>query len=293
MKSPFRYFGGKSKGLKEILPYFPEMKGTVFVDLFGGGFTVMLGVEPKKAVVNDIWNDLICFWWAVRGYSSKQEDDNFDITDNGKDYKLYKMFLIELCTIVDSLDYLAHINELIKKCKDNDNLIVLKAVAFYLTNRMSWSGGPTPCETIPSSHNLKNHFDEWHNFFVGRKIKVWNQDFRTVLKKLENYESENFFIYADPPYVKEGKGYKHSFTEQDHIDLATMLKESKYNWIVSYDESEFIRDLYKEFKIVEVQWAYTCVPQHKDDAIKHELLIINDKNTEDNPILFSDDLFEL
>ncbi len=55
---PFNYVGGKSKLLPVLLPLFHPYTENVFVDLFGGGFSVGLNVENKKVIYNDINADL-------------------------------------------------------------------------------------------------------------------------------------------------------------------------------------------------------------------------------------------
>lgn len=55
---PFNYVGGKSKLLPVLLPLLKPYSDRVFVDLFGGGFSVGLNVTNRSIIYNDINTDL-------------------------------------------------------------------------------------------------------------------------------------------------------------------------------------------------------------------------------------------
>ena len=89
----------------------------------------------------------------------------------------------------------------------------------------------------------------------------------------------NSIIYCDPPYVDEGGGYKHSFTEQDHRDLAELLLGSPHEWVLSYDDDEngLVRELYEGqpgIEITPVRWEYSSTKGNATNG-KYELLITN------------------
>jgi DNA adenine methylase len=44
------------------------------------------------------------------------------------------------------------------------------------------------------------------------------------------------------------EGY-YGFTDQDHVDLAKLLVSVKGKWLMTYDESESLRTLYRNFQI--------------------------------------------
>jgi DNA adenine methylase len=61
-----------------------------------------------------------------------------------------------------------------------------------------------------------------------RRVQIENQDFRKLLARIPD-ESETL-IYADPPYMSEvrsrnGDGYRHELTADDHIDLLNHLSK--------------------------------------------------------------------
>lgn len=58
---------------------------------------------------------------------------------------------------------------------------------------------------------------------------------------------EGAFLYIDPPFVHKAPGlYTHFYEESNHKDLASLLSSGKVkaNWVVSYDQCDFIEELY-------------------------------------------------
>ncbi len=55
------------------------------------------------------------------------------------------------------------------------------------------------------------------------------------------------FVYLDPPYFTAGRRlYLNSYRERDHRALARyVLHQKKLKWIMTYDDSEFIRQIYQ------------------------------------------------
>jgi DNA adenine methylase len=101
--------------------------------------------------------------------------------------------------------------------------------------------------------------------------KCTNHDFGKLLENLD----ETFVVYLDPPYfVKGSELYHHSFEEQDHIRLSEYLKKTKAYWVLSYDNCDYIVDLYKDWSNINVITGinYTINTSRKD---KFELLISN------------------
>lgn len=83
------------------------------------------------------------------------------------------------------------------------------------------------------------------------------------------------FIYCDPPYYEKGPElYKHSMDDAAHARLAGLLRATRATWVLSYDDHEFVRDLYSWAAIQEIRITYTC-PTSKDGKRpkNHEILI--------------------
>ena len=68
----------------------------------------------------------------------------------------------------------------------------------------------------------------------------------SLIEKLKEKEKEqNYFFYIDPPYFKAGKVlYRDYFNEDEHVELSNVVKSLTSPWLVSYDENDFIYNLY-------------------------------------------------
>lgn len=81
-----------------------------------------------------------------------------------------------------------------------------------------------------------------------RSPVYYNLDYKELL---EMYNSDNVFIYADPPYLLGMKNhpgyYKYNFKEKDHYELADILKNTKSRFLLSYQDRPLMRELYKGY----------------------------------------------
>ena len=93
------------------------------------------------------------------------------------------------------------------------------------------------------------------NFSVST-LKVFNERFEISIPK-----HQNEFLYLDPPYFLEGdsKMFKGIYPMRnfpihhngfDHQLLVDLLKQHKGGFILSYNDCAWIRDAYKDFKII-------------------------------------------
>ena len=92
-----------------------------------------------------------------------------------------------------------------------------------------------------------------------QNVEIFNLDFEELITKHKN---KNAFIFLDPPYFNadQDKFYSVSFNYDDHIRLMKLLKKipSNIKFLLTYDNSEEIRSLYKWAKIKDPQeWNYT------------------------------------
>jgi DNA adenine methylase len=82
------------------------------------------------------------------------------------------------------------------------------------------------------------------------RIHLSNLDVVDFLKgfQIHKYKHSEVIHYLDPPYVKQGEQlYMHSFKELDHQRLAIYLQtQESYKWLVSYDDTPLIHQIYKE-----------------------------------------------
>lgn len=80
------------------------------------------------------------------------------------------------------------------------------------------------------------------------QITVHSEDAFALLKNCHKFLPLNSLIYLDPPYYEKGQGlYRNFYEHQDHQKIAKTLFSTKFRrpWLVSYDNVDQIRDMYR------------------------------------------------
>ena len=83
-----------------------------------------------------------------------------------------------------------------------------------------------------------------------KKIKIYNKSYETIIQK---YDSPETFFYLDPPYEKSKGLYKNHII--DYHKMRTLLDNVKGKWLLSINDSPFIRKIFKGYyyKIIKVK----------------------------------------
>ena len=242
IKSPLRYPGGKSRAVETIAKLIPDFDE--FREPFLGGGSVFVYVKQrypnKKYWVNDLYTELYKFWEMV------QKDVDILIA------KVYEWR--EKHTIGKELFQFLN-----KNMSDFNDLE--RAAAFFIFNRVTFSG--TTLSGGYSESAFTGRFTESSIKRLNDLAKVvngsniTNYDYEELVKK----EGENVFIFLDPPYYsatksalygKNGNLHK-SF---DHKRFAENMKKCKHKWLITYDDSEYVRNLFSFANIIPWNLTY-------------------------------------
>lgn len=148
--------------------------------------------------------------------------------------------------------------------KNRDKLF-RAAAQYYIVNRTSFSGATTSggwSWKASWARLTQNTLDNLSKFKVDN-FAVRNADFKVSIA-----EHPDAGLYLDPPYcLNKEKGNNGTNRETlygtegdhhegfDHVGLANVLK-AREKWVLSYNNCEYVRNLYDGYKIVEVDWAY-------------------------------------
>ena len=246
--SPLRYPGGKTSLFDFLLKSLEKNNinyGT-YVEGYAGGAGAALKLLMLEYVGDIYLNDkdplLSTFWEAVLNHTE-------DLT----------RLIFNTEASIDNWTY-RH-NLLNNKNIERDISIPELAFTCFYLNRCNRSGilagGPiggndqTGTWKIDARYNKLELIKRIELIALYKdRIHVSNKDAVTFLRNFErlNYDKSKVLLYLDPPYVRQGKElYRHYFHKKDHIRLAQFLqKETKYKWIVSYDDHELIHEIYKE-----------------------------------------------
>ncbi len=92
-------------------------------------------------------------------------------------------------------------------------------------------------------------------------IESNKNEIQQMIEELVKEEGENVFIFLDPPYYsatksalygKNGNMHK-SF---DHIKFAETMRNCEHKWLITYDDSKYIRDLFSFANIIPWDLTY-------------------------------------
>lgn len=242
IKSPLRYPGGKSRAVKLISQLIPEFEE--FREPFLGGGSIFIYAKQrfpnKKFWVNDLYLELYKFWKMA------QKDVDALIE---KIYEWRNQF-----PIGKELHKFLNVN--LEGFNDLE-----RAAAFFIYNRITFSG--TSLSGGYSEHAFSGRFTESSIQRLNQFAKVikgstiTNFDYEELVKE----KGENVFIFLDPPYYsatksalygKNGNLHK-SF---DHIKFAETMRNCEHKWLITYDDSKYIRDLFSFANIIPWDLTY-------------------------------------
>jgi DNA adenine methylase len=96
---------------------------------------------------------------------------------------------------------------------------------------------------------------------LRRRISLYRENAADFLKGAVRDLPLKTLIYLDPPYYREGKQlYYDYYDHDDHVEIAALVKKNLWNrrWIVSYDDTPEIRELYTRLTHVAYQIGYSA-----------------------------------
>ena len=148
---------------------------------------------------------------------------------------------------------------------------VKRAAAFFKLIRYSYGSGCTSYGCQP--FDVRKCFAAiWQ---ASRRLSdtvVENKDFEALIRQ---YDRENAFFYCDPPYYETEGHYAVVFRKEDHTRLRDALAVSKGKWMVSYNDCEFIRELYAGYTITAVTRINNLAQRYDGGCEFPEVIITN------------------
>lgn len=258
IKSPLRYPGGKSRVSEELVGLFPEL--SEYREPFVGGGSVFLMTKQRIPTatfwINDLFKDLYCFWKELK-------EDPEKLT-NG--VKTIRTIYSEGRTLFETLNSDKH-----TPSDDMEN-----AVKFFCLNRITFSG-----TTMSGGYSNEAFTKRFTESSIERCLKtapllenvtITNLDYSELLKR----DGENVFLFMDPPYYlgKKSKLYgKDGNMHQnfDHERFFSECRDCKHKWLITYNDCEYIRELFKDYAISDLNFSYGM----SNDKNGREIIIKN------------------
>jgi len=215
----FPYAGGKVGSLNRILPLLPHAPRQHFVDVFGGGGSILLSREPAAIeTLNDRNRRLVNFFRVLRS----QPD--------------------ELIGQIEMTPYSRVDFDDAEVVSDDP---VEDARRFFVRITQSFAHAPSSLSwaKVIRGSRCKSQTKRWKNYpprlwAVSQRLKDVQIECGDALEILRRYDTKNTLFYCDPPYHPGGRtsgaAYaQYEMTASDHDDLLSLLDTLKGRVVLS------------------------------------------------------------
>lgn len=230
-KSVLRYPGGKFRAMNIIFDLIPRTTTILCSPFLGGGSVEITCTRNNITVFGyDIFTPLVEFWQClmldpvrlantVEEYHPLSRDDFYNL----------------------------------QKTQGNHRSKYRRAAIFYVLNRSSFSGSTLSGGMSPGHLRFNESSIQRIREFKIDNFSVQRLDFKKSIAK-----HPNAFLYLDPPYMIDHTLYGvngNAHKNFDHEGLASILNKRE-QWILSYNDSPEIHELYKEYTFLYPGWKY-------------------------------------
>ena len=282
----YKWTGGKRKEIKTVSAYYPDFvkksNNYKFVEPFFGGGAVYWSLNAKENVINDIDDELINFIKHAKSNPDEIRNAIKELASNIKvisDLEKSKEITIAEAKTKRGVYYYEWRN------KDRSNGLLSmapldRAIRFYVVNQLAFNGmrrfNSRGEFNIPYGNykSINITLTENHVELLNR-TEVNNGSYKDIML---NNDTENTFIYLDPPYTREFKEYSHEnvFGLDQQIELANIFKSMKNAKVmIIINKDEFTSDLYDGYIKHTYDLKYsTNIKNRYDNSVQH-LLITN------------------
>ena len=280
--SPLRYPGGKNCIFPFIsnLFYENQLLGGGYAEPYAGGAGLALRLLFEGYVdhiyINDLDKSIYSFWKSI---IDSPDDfcewiEKVDISiSNWKKYKEMqcKSEQIEMIDLAKSTFFLN---------RTNVSGVIKGGIIGGLTQAGKYK--------IDARFNRQGLIDRIQKLkTVKNRIFVSNLDGLRFIRKIDK-KKEEILIYLDPPYFQKGANlYMNFYSKDDHKQLSMNIHKLQKKWIVSYDNHEFILNLYGEQRKIVHKLS-----QSTSNRVGDEIFIFSEKlnfsdsiNTLKSPVL--------
>lgn len=249
--TPFvKWAGGKRQLLEEIEKRMPQ-KFNNLIEPFVGGGAVFLHFQNKKTIINDLSEDLMNTYKAIKNTPNELmkllDDYEYKHSQNPEE------FYYEIRNMDRDINWFA-VDNLTKAAR----LIYLNKACFnglYRVNSKGHFNVPFNKKEIVNTYDKNNILEI--SEFLNKQVILLNGDFEEACKLAKPGD----FVFLDPPYSllnsNSFEAYtKEGFGEDGQRRLSQMAHELRdkgvYVMLTNHD-TELINELYSDFTIDIVQ----------------------------------------
>lgn len=243
-----KWAGGKRQLLPDILKYIPKKYSTYYEPFLGGG-AVLFSLQPRKAVVNDINEELINVYLVIKNNVEELIED----LKKHKNEAKYFYELRELDRDKEKYNQLSNIEKA-------SRIIYLNKTCYNGLFRVNQQGEFNSPFGRYKNPNIVNEevLRAVSSYFNNAQITFKCGDFEEAVKGIRR----GSFVYFDPPYdpVSDSANFtgysRNGFNREEQIRLKKLcdkLNSKGVKFLLSNSATDFILDLYRDYNITIIQ----------------------------------------
>ena len=225
MNSFISWIGGKKLLRDDILARLPP-EYYKYIEVFGGGASVLF-TSDKYAPI-EVYNDA-----------------------NGQLVNLFRCLKYHREELQKEIRYYLNSREMFQDCRSrlesSGTTDIQRAAMYYVCIKTSFGADTDSFGCAPKSLDT-GRFEDIEKRLD--RVLIDHKDFEELMNQ---FDRTNALFYCDPPYHTTEKHYSERFAEADHYRLNAVLKALKGRFILSYNDDDFVRELYKDFDIKTVE----------------------------------------
>jgi len=267
---PFlKWAGGKRQLISQMDKFFPKNYNK-YIEPFIGGGAVFFHLLPENSIISDSNPDLINCYNVIK-------EDVEGLIKSLKKHKYEKDYYYEIRALDRDQNKYAELSDIEKASRS----IYLNKSGYNGLYRVNSKGlfnvpfGRHKNPKICDEENLRKVSQ------VLKNVDIYQGSFEICL----DFAEKDDFIYLDPPYYPLSDTALFTSYTKDSFDKASQLKlfevfmelkRRECNIMLSNSYSEFILDLYKDFKIVTLKAKRNINSNSKKRGLVNEVLILNE-----------------
>jgi DNA adenine methylase len=238
----FGWYGGKYSHLDWLLPLLPYT--THYCEPFGGSAAVLINRDPAPIeTYNDIDGELANFFRVLR------DDKEALIKAIGLTPFSREEFEIAISEPIENLSPVERARRFFVRARQVRTGLAQTAsngrwAHCRLTSRAGMAGAVSrwlgSVEALPD---------------IAQRLLRVQIEHDTAINVIRRYDSEETLFYCDPPYPHSSRGdnnaYHYEMTDNDHIELATVLKRVAGKVALSGYRCNLLDTLYKDWDMIE------------------------------------------
>ena len=282
IKPVLKWAGGKRELIPKIRNYYKKLNPQKYIEPFFGGGAVYFDILKtinlslkKTSIINDINSDLIDMY---RNIKTKPDEIIYFCKELEKIYYKYDYYYIR-----------EHFNGFDKNKKPIKRYEgVMRSSSLILLNRTCYNGlyrvNSKGLFNVPKgSYKNPKIIDEENLYKLSSLLPNVKNILNTEFDKISGINSGDL-VYFDPPYhplseTSSFTSYSGVFGEKEQIRLRNYfrnLSNRGVHVILSNSCSNFIKEIYDEFKIIEVDSSRNINSKSKNRGKIQEYLVLGD-----------------